>query len=224
MMVEVRELRDKVRTLEAASAGAAPMHPGFADDGVSAATTPQIRLDAVLLAFLVLIATHFIVIIQFDLPLIVLRVVSIGAPFTAGLVFRRDLETSLWRDAGVGVLLSGSAIFAMLAVVARVDSVPILPQTGTEWWEVVEYAASIALGFLAGSLTRLCVLLAREPKAATRGLLGAATHALVREIRGTKDKNSLDKQIKMVEAIITTGLALAVAFASVVTGLGKLLK
>lgn len=226
MMRQVEALALRVEKLEKA-VPAAPVPaaaPAMAASSAASATVlPSWSPVPPLVAIALLVAAHYLIIVALDLPLLALRIVSILIPFVAGFLFRRSVGHALWFDFVTGLGVALTAILAMLFVVSRVDGVPLLPSDVVGWREFVDYTVSITLGFFAGALMRQCVLLAREPAAEGRGLLGALTHALLRDVMGTQDRKSLEAQLKSVEAIITSGFAVFVAIGSIIAGIGRLL-
>ncbi len=227
MMRQVEALSARVEALEkavpAAPVAVTEAFPASAP-AMAVPAGPSWSLVPPLVAIVLLVAAHYLIILQLDLPLLALRTVSILIPFVAGFLFRRSVGHALWFDFVAGLCVALVAIYAMLFVVARTDGVPILPTNVVGWRELVDYTVSITLGFFAGALMRQCVLLAREPDAEGRGLLGALTHALLRDVMGTQDRKSLEAQLKSVEAIITSGFAVLVAIGSIIAGIGKLLQ
>lgn len=226
MMRQVEALAARVDALEQArpAAPAAGMQAMPAASPAAAIPAgPSYSLVPPLVAIALLVGMHYAIIIKLDLPLLALRIVSILIPFVAGFMFRRTVGHALWFDFVTGLGVAFIAMLAMLFVVSRVDSVPILPIDVIGWREFVDYMVSITLGFFAGALMRQCVMLAREPDAEGRGLLGALTHALLRDVMGTQDRKSLESQLKSVEAIITSGFAVMVAIGSIIAGIGRLL-
>jgi hypothetical protein len=104
------------------SAGAAKL-AGAADRWI-----PTIApATAVLLGLVLLLVAHFLIIVQFDLSLIWLRVASLVLPCAAGLLYRQGESESLLADLIVGIVLAVVAILAMSALIAKVDRVPVLP-------------------------------------------------------------------------------------------------
>src|SRR5215472_15288551 len=106
-------------------------------------------LATVLLALGALLLAHFITVIHYDLSLFWLHIVSLVLPFVFGFIYRRNTTEYLSSDLATGILLAAVAIFAMSAIVAEVDRVPVLPMDRQGWLEYLEYGASIALAFFA---------------------------------------------------------------------------
>jgi hypothetical protein len=56
-----------------------------------------------------------------------LHVASLILPFIFGFLYRQRTTEYLLSDLTVGFVLAAAAIFAMSAIVAKVDKVPLLP-------------------------------------------------------------------------------------------------
>ena len=223
LLDEIETLKAKVATLETeretvrASGGAALI-------AGPATTAPPKRLSrwwpAPVLCVLFLLVAHAVIVLLLDLKVVNLRVASLLGPFVFGFLFRRDPRPRLWVDALVALVLSAVAVVGMLAVVARVDGVPILPSGRTETIETAQYIASIGLGFFAGALVRQVILLVWDEDQTRSGALATLARILNHEVFG--EEKSAEKRIKKMEGLLTTSLALAAGLISVVMGLGKL--
>src|SRR5215471_13699931 len=123
----------------------------------------------VLLAFSALLLAHFIIVIHYDLSLFWLHIVSLVLPFVFGFIYRQNTTEYLSSDLAAGILLAAAAIFAMSAVVAEVDRVPVLPMDRQGWLEYLEYGASIALAFFAGAVCRQTAITMSTPTARRAG-------------------------------------------------------
>lgn len=119
---------------------------------------------AAAISFLLLIAIHQAVVIQLDLPSLVLRVASIGVPCAVVLMLPGVAAASLGVLAGTGVMLGVTAVIGMSAAVAAVDGVPVFPPDARGQRELAEYAASMALAHFTGG----AILRARRNLAASQ--------------------------------------------------------
>ena len=113
----------------------------------------------VIIPVILLLVAHLLVTVVFDISPIYLRIASFVIPLPFGF-------SLLWfTHHGIGwSLLAGIAagllgVTGMLAIVAFIDNVPMLPDGVAEWRETLEYAASIALANVTG--TEFAVLLQR---------------------------------------------------------------
>jgi len=144
---------------------------------VSPMTTLLVALGALLLA-------HFLIIIHYDLPLIWLHIASLILPLLFGFLYRQRTTVYLFSDLTVGFVLAIAAIFAMSAIVAKVDKVPVLPIDMYGWREFVEYGASIALSFFAGAVLRQTVIVIGTPTAKTSRLVYLAARYAAAKLSG----------------------------------------
>jgi hypothetical protein len=247
LLDEVEALKAKVAALEqdllAARAGAAPTagtagpqataaspQAAAADAPAAAANAPAAAAAgarrrfhwwaAPVLCVAFLLAAHAIIVLVLDLRVVNLRVASLVGPFAFGFLFRRDARPGLWIDAGVALVLSVVAVLGMLAVVARVDGVPVLPTGRQDTIETAQYIASIGLGFFAGALVRQVVLLVVDDDRRRTGALASLARVINHEVFG--EEKSTEKRIKKLEGLMTTSLALAAGLVSLVMGLGKM--
>ena len=184
-------------------------------------TTLLLALGALLLA-------HFLIIIHYDLSLIWLRVASLVLPFLFGFLYRQRTTEYLFVDLAVGVVLAAAAIFAMSAVVAKIDNVPILPTDAYGWREFVEYGASIAFAFFAGAVIRQTVIVMGTPTAKTSKLVYFAARYLVAKLGGVAPHDPHDphmdkylKRLGLAERIISAFIAGGSALASIWSGLER---
>lgn len=185
-------------------------------------------LATVLLALGVLLLAHFIIVIHYDLSLFWLRMASVVLPFVFGFLYRQNTTQYLSSDLVAGILLAAAAIFAMSAVVAEVDKVPVLPTDRQGWLEYLEYGTSIALAFFAGAVCRQTAIAMSMPAAKTSRLVYFAAKYVTAKVSGVSPHDPhdprMDKYLKRVgsaEKIITASIAGTAAVASIWSGLGK---
>jgi hypothetical protein len=187
-------------------------------------------LATALLALGTLLLAHFIIVIHYDLTLFWLHIASLVLPLIFGFLYRQNTTEYLSSDLVAGILLAGAAIFAMSAMVAKVDKVPVLPTDRQGWLEYLEYGASIALAFFAGAVCRQIVIAMSTPAAKTSRFIYFAAKYATAKVSGVSphDPNDphMDKYLKRVglaEKIIMASVAGASALASIWSGLGQFL-
>jgi hypothetical protein len=185
-------------------------------------------LATVLLALAALLLAHFIIVIHYDLSLFWLRLASVVLPFAFGFLYRQNTTEYLSSDLIAGILLAAAAIFAMSAVVAEVDKVPVLPMDRQGWLEYLEYGASIALAFFAGAVCRQTAIAMSMPAAKTSRLVYFAAKYVTAKVSGISPHDPhdprMDKYLKRVgsaEKILTASIAGTAAVVSIWSGLGK---
>jgi hypothetical protein len=148
LRAEVVALRDLIATQPAA----APEPPPAP---VAPRATVLFALEAFLVPFALVMATHYVVLGLLDADLAYANVASglIPALWTAA----RPVQTRLgwpWTLA-LSWLLGVSAVFAISALFFFIgDSEAIMPRDPAEWVEFAQYAGSVALGFITGALAR----------------------------------------------------------------------
>ncbi len=225
LLDEVEALKARVAALETEREALRAQGAVAAVSGPAPATAAPARRaprwwPAPVLCILFLLLAHAVIVLLLDLKVVNLRVASLLGTFVFGFLFRRGPRPGLWVDAVVALVLAAIAVAGMLAIVARVDGVPILPSGRAESIETAQYIASIGLGFFAGALVRQVILLVWDEDQTRSGALASLARILNHEIFG--EEKSAEKRIKKMEGLLTTSLALAAGLISVVMGLGKL--
>lgn len=99
-----------------------------------------------------LLFSHWMIIILHDTPIFKFRAVCIGIPFIVAIA-----TPGLWRPRIGFLLISASvlgvtAVLAMSYAVSLQDGTPVLPNNARDFYDMVEFSASIMLGFIAGAL------------------------------------------------------------------------
>lgn len=183
------------------------------------------------LTFMVLVAAHFLIIIQFDASLIYLRVVSILVPFIFGFFYRNALDRRLVADLVTGLAIAVVSILAMSIVVAKVDRVPILPQDMRGWLEYAEYGASIGFGFFTGCVVRHGLMAASSPSPQMSMLVEMIARFIQQRLKGSDDKgekgddgkpgDAIDAKLKNIQSLVSTLIAVGSAAVSIYTGLAQ---
>ena len=165
--------------------------------------------------FIALMLAHFLLIVEYNLPLILLRAVSILVTARVRPSLRGDADRTLPVEFVCGVLVAVAAIFAMAAVVGRLDHVPVLPTDRYEWREFVEYGASIAFGFFTGVIIRHAVIAMHSPAAEIPNRLFVMAW---RAVATRADGKIAGVELKKVGPIVRTAAAIASGIVSVTTG------
>ena len=207
---------------EMPATGQPPPSPTAAAAAPGVAVQASRRWVVPLAVIVALIALHALLVVLLDAKLVYLRLLSIALPLGAGFFFRLGPKGSLWIDAIIGLCVAALSIFGMLAVVSRVDGVPLVPQGRFEWAETVQYALSISLGFFSGSLIRRVVLLAFHSET-DGGMLSRLARAIAKDVLGEVEDASFDKRLKRLESLLTSVVAVGAAILSVILGLGRAL-
>jgi hypothetical protein len=111
----------------------------------------------VLVPVVLLVAAHILVTIELNVTPLYLRLASVIIPLPFGLELYARQKIGFRGAFVVGVLAAVLAVTCMLTVTGFNDDVPIVPASGLEWREVLEYIASIALAFVTGNILGLLV-------------------------------------------------------------------
>jgi hypothetical protein len=106
----------------------------------------------VLIPLVLLLLSHALVTVVYDLPLVYLRVISIVLPLPFGYWLFKSKQRSLLPWFVATAFMASASVIGMSAITGWVDHTPVMPQSMVEWKEFIEYAASISFSFLTGML------------------------------------------------------------------------
>ena len=116
----------------------------------------KMRLFRLLPYFLVtvvlLLLTHYLIVMKLDLDPIYLRLATIILPAGCGFLLFRNMRLGVGPAAALGLAMAIVAVAGMTTIVGLVDGHSILPSGIAEWQEASEYVATITLAAAAGSL------------------------------------------------------------------------
>lgn len=105
----------------------------------------------VLVPSLLLVVTHILVTIVFDVSPLSLRLASVAGPLLFGFATYPLHKVSIGGALVLALATAALSVVSMLTVTGVHDNVPILPGPWVEWREVIEYGASILLAYLCGN-------------------------------------------------------------------------
>jgi hypothetical protein len=181
----------------------------------------------VLPASALLVATHVLVIVVFNLNPLVLRVLSVIIPLPFGFALRFISHHGLRAAGVVGVLTGILAVAGMLTVIGFIDKVPIIPETARDAREVAEYMVSIALAVVTGNILAAAVLrILPRSMSGRRKPNALALRIAVLTGAGT-GRQALRRRAEKIEdvmhAVGAAGAAVATAAGSVYTGIRALM-
>lgn len=177
--------------------------------------------SCVLLTYIALVTAHFFIIIEYDLSLIWLRLLSIFIPLYFAATFRGNENVKSSQILITSICLSLLAIMTMAFLVSRVDKVPLLPASKVEWKEFIEYGISISSGFMTGFLLRRSHIIFTSTHNSELLIQSDIARALKKKLSVTDNKGELS--IDKISGIITTSASVATGLISLVTGLNKFL-
>ena len=176
-------------------------------------------LSAMAMMLNVLVAAHYFIIIDYNLPLVFLRIVSISFPLIFGFLCREAVRWPLVSEFIYGLAVAVLSIICMSAIVSKIDHVPVMPRNLYEWQEFALYGASIAFGFLTGAILRRTVIAMAMPQVPPIPLIGFISKSVSEKLGGPE----AGFNVKTIQAAISGGTAIASAITSVVTGLSQFL-
>ena len=174
-------------------------------------------LAAMSVTFILLILAHYIIIVEYSLPLIFLHIVSIVVPLAFGFLCRESSRRTMAIGFFYGVVVAVLSILVMAKVVGKLDNVPVLPRNAYEWREFAEYGASIAFGFFTGVILRQTVIAMLAPAPSPNWLIRTISNAIAEKLGG----EAAGFNIRTIQALISAATAAGSAITSLITGLGQ---
>jgi hypothetical protein len=216
-----KEIEDLKRQHRAASRRRRPT----AEDEAALALSPRYVFAYLLLPILLLIAAHYLIVIQFDLRELVLRLVSIliSFPFGFSLYWRHRASSTLLAvtAAIVGIV----AVGGMLAAISMIDTnVPIIPRDRREWQEALEQALSIGLAMTAGYMLARAAENFLFGTEGSPGPLNALARSIISTVSPASNERDLKARIESFHRKLTTAMVIATTLGSIYTGVKSVLK
>ena len=179
---------------------------------------PQLDiLSAILCSYATLLISHFLIIIEYDLSLIWLRILSIVFPFLFAFCVIAYTPYALVKTFLAGVVMALCSIFSMAVIVSRIDRVPVFPSDLNGWREFIEYGVSISFGFLTGALLRCTYLVYQHPEGSLSWINQTLFLFLARKlsIRDSEGEVSMEK----IAGTLTSLISASTAAISIISGL-----
>jgi len=163
-------------------------------------------------SFVGLLTADIIIIWQFDLNTIFLRLASIAIPMLSAMSYPSRHRPHLALMLGIAAVLGVSSVISMSALTAWQEHISIFPRTVHEAHLVVEYMCSIALSFVTGDL------IARS--LAQHHLSGQAARFIkVLDIK----HDILEWRLSITAKVIEIGTAIVTGIIALVTGIQSLI-
>jgi hypothetical protein len=217
LMDKLQEAARRLEVLEAAVPdGQRPVLERLVPPAPPPPTLPGIDpLAATASTLVVLIFAHFQIIVEHNLPLLLLRIASILVPVVFGFFCRESTRRNLIPEFLYGMVVALLAILAMSTIVSRLDHVPAMPRNWYEWREFVEYGASITFGFFTGVVCRHTVIAMRSSGEAQNRLIAVLARAISDKLGG----EAAGFNMRTVQSLVSAAIAAGSAIASLVTGL-----
>jgi len=201
--------------LTAAAAAPAPLPAPAPSPALWLPTLAPIA--AMTLAFVLLVVAHFVIIVEYSLPLILLRMVSIAIPLAFGFLCHEGSHRTLLVEFVYGLVVAVASILIMSAIIGKLDNVPVLPRNAHEWREFAEYGASITFGFLTGAIARQTLIAMHDPAAQPTWVIAMLSRAVTERLGG----QAAGLNFRTIQSLVSGAIALASGITSVVTGLSQ---
>ena len=181
----------------------------------------------VLIPSLLLVITHILVTIVFNLSPLPLRLASVTIPLLFGFLAYPLHRVSMNGALVLAIATAAFSIFAMLTVTGVHDHVPILPEVWVEWREVIEYGASILLAFISGNILGVLIFLVMPRVLVQGGKPNALAFKVARLLGQHVGEEQLRRRARLIQNLMQTvgplvGVA-ATAVGSVYAGLKGIL-
>lgn len=176
-------------------------------------------------AIVLLLIAHFLVVLVFDLPALVLRLVSIAIPLPIAVWMTLHRRIRPWLEVSMALSVGLIAVGAMSYVVSVHEHTSFLPDTSREWRETIEYVASIAFAYGTGVL----ISAALQARSGAPNRAGQVTLKLAQAIASVTGKAidtspQLKKHVDRIQALVNFLALLASASMAVVTGLRAVIR
>ena len=213
------QLADATARLEAfESADPSREHPAAITSVRSApppSTLPGIDpLAAMAVTFILLVFSHYVIVVEYNLSLVFLRCVSIAIPLAFGFLCRESGRPSMAVEFVYGVAVAILSVVVMAKIVGKLDHVPVLPRNLYEWREFAEYGASIAFGFFTGVVIRRIAIATRLQQAAQSALIAMISKVVADKLGG----RAAGFNMKTIQSLVSMAVAAGSAITSIVSG------
>jgi hypothetical protein len=180
-------------------------------------------LKTMLPAFALLVAAHGVLLFVFDVKPIILRVATLLIPLPFGFLLASHCAGRFWKSAGAGFVVALAAVWAMLAVTAAIDKVPVLPQDARDLRETAEYVLGIGLAFAAGVMVGEFRPAFKEKGSPPHRVMLLVARAVTPDEEGKLGIEKAAKQIdKMMKAAAPAATGAAALYAGIKSLLGHL--
>lgn len=221
----IAALEAEVAALEQATADAVPVQAVVESGEVegSGSDYALALLKTLLPAFALLVAAHGVLLFVFDVKPIILRVATLLIPLPFGFLLASHCAGRFWKSAGAGFVVALAAVWAMLAVTAAIDKVPVLPQDARDLRETAEYVLGIGLAFAAGVMVGEFRPAFKEKGSPPHRVMLLVARAVTPDDEGKLGIEKAAKQIdKMMKAAAPAATGAAALYAGIKSLLGHL--
>jgi len=218
----IAALEAEVAALKQAAA-AAPVQPDAEsrEAGGSGPGYGRMLFKALLPVFALLVAAHVLLLFVFDVKPIILRIATLLIPMPFGFLLASHCAGRFWKSTGAGFVVALAAVWAMLAVTATIDQVPVLPQDGRELRETAEYVLGIGLAFAAGAMAGAFLPAFRQKGSPPHRVVLMVARAMTPDDEG---KLGIEKAARQVDKLMKAAAPAATAAAAVYAGIKSLIE
>ena len=223
---DVAAIRESLRGSAAARAGVAPAAtPALIEPRELLPQSPERAVLGAAAAVLLLLLAHSLVVLAFDLPTVVLRLVSIAIPLPIAVWLTLNRQIRPWFEVVMALVIGVIAVGAMSYVVSVHEHASLLPDTAREWRETLEYVASIAFAYGTGVLISSAV----QARTGASNRAGQVTWRLAQKVaavtgKAIKTSPEIKKHVDGIQALIHFLALLASGTVAVVTGLRAVIR
>ena len=173
----------------------------------------------VIVPSLLLVATHILVTIVFDISPLPLRLASVAGPLLFGFATYPLHKVSIGGALVLAFATAALSVLSMLTVTGVHDNVPILPGPWVEWREVIEYGASILLAYISGNTLGVLIFQVLPRVLAHGGKPNAFAFRMARLLGQHVGTEQLRRRARLIQDLMqTAGPLIGVA----VTAIGSL--
>ena len=165
---------------------------------------------------ILLVISHVLVTIVFNIQPVYLRLASVIIPVPFGFLAFTISRLGLRGAFLLGILAAAISVAAMLIITGVNDGVPIIPASRVEWREVGEYTASICLAFLTGNILSVLVLQVLPNTLLRGGRPNPAAFRLARLLGPHVGEEQLRRRARLMQDLMRTVGPLAGAAATAV--------
>jgi len=214
----IAALEAEVAALKQATASAAPVQ-NTVESGEAEGARPDYALallKTLLPAFALLVAAHGVLLFVFDVKPLILRVATLLIPMPFGFLLASHFAGRFWKSTGAGFVVALAAVWAMLAVTATIDKVPVLPQDARDLRETAEYVLGIGLAFAAGVMVGEFLPAFKEKGSPPHRVLLLVARAVTPDEDG---KLGIEKAGKKIDKLMKVAAPAATAAASLYAGI-----
>ncbi len=225
LLAKVAALESEIRALKSslpAELRATPATAPKPDRRLGHPSPREYALNYFALAVVVLLASHYLIVMKLDLDPLYLRLVSILVPLPFGYALYRRTSPGYLPSFLMATLIGLAAVGGMLVIVGLIDKTPIIPADVREWREAAEYVISITLAFVLGGLIA-SRLGGRVGADGDTGPIAQLSKWIARQLGIDQSQKALGDKVQSIEKLLNSGIATATAAASVFAGVKSIL-